>query len=264
MDLRTLFLLALVATFAAAPAFSEQESASEEDPIDPRARAEVSRMADFLKALDLYELDVRLDWESTQESGLKLTFGSDQKIIVSRPDRLVVTTKRDDGRSRKTWFSGGTLTSLDVGENVYTQSEVPADLPGMLDWSEAHGVPPSPLLDFLYPNVAESFLSNVESALYVGTSFVDDVACHHVAFRTPEVDYQLWIRADGDPLPLRYAIASTALPSNPWFAVRFLRWNLDPSVDGFDGQLPEGARQIEQVPPQPAENSAADDEGEAQ
>lgn len=244
---RILALLAGVAMLAAAPVFAETEPAL--DPIDPKARELLGQMVDFLKGLEAYEIEARLEWESIQDSGLKLQFGSQQQIVVSRPDRLFVATRRDDGRARKAWFSGGVLTSLDVGENVYTRSEVGKDLSAMLDWAEARGATPSPLVDFLYPDIEASFMPSVEAGVYVGTSFVGDVASHHLAFRTAEIDYQLWVRAEGDPIPLRYTITSKTVPSSPWFSARFLRWELDPPLDGFTPQLPEGAREIERVPP---------------
>ena len=245
-----------VAILVAVSASAQNEP--EPDPVDPRARELLGQMVDFLKGLKAYEIEVRLEWESIQDSGLKLQFGSQQQIVVARPDRLFVATRRDDGRERKAWFSQGQLTSLDVGENVYTRSEVGKDLSAMLDWAEARGATPSPLVDFLYPDIEASFMPSVEAGVYVGTSFVGDVASHHLAFRTAEIDYQLWVRAEGDAVPLRYTISSKTIPSSPWFSARFLRWELDPPLDGFAPQLPEGARAIERVPP-PTEPEEAGD-----
>lgn len=251
MDLRTLALFVLAATLLAAPAWPQAEAPADPDPIDPRARTEVTRMAEFIRGLDRYGIEVRLEWDAIQDSGLPLRFGSEQRIVVARPNRLLVEARSDAGRARRTWFQDGTLTSLDVDENLYTRSQVPESLGGMLDWAAERGAPPSPLLDFLYPDVEESFLPGIESGLYVGTSFVGGVACHHLAFRTARTDYQLWIRADGDPLPLFYLITSRAEAGRPTFSARFLRWELEPPLDVFEAELPEGAREIEQVPAPP-------------
>lgn len=43
------------------------------------------------------------------------------------------------------------------------------------------------------PDSAHGLARNLESATYVGRILMCDVSCHHLAFQTPEVNWEIWI-----------------------------------------------------------------------
>jgi hypothetical protein len=63
------------------------------------------------------------------------------------------------------------------------------------------------------------------------------------------VDWQLWINAEGDPLPMKYIITTKWLTGAPQYAVRFHDWNTAPKIKPgqFDFKVPEGAKKLEAV-----------------
>lgn len=70
------------------------------------------------------------------------------------------------------------------------------------------------------------------------------------------MDWQLWINAEGDPLPMKYIITTKWMTGAPQYAVRFRDWNTAPKIKSgqFDFKVPKGAKKLEVV--------QADDMGE--
>jgi hypothetical protein len=70
------------------------------------------------------------------------------------------------------------------------------------------------------------------------------VECDHYAYRSADVDYQVWI-ASGQPLPLKLVITSKKLPAAPEYTAE-MTWDLKPKIDdgSFAFTPPEGATKI--------------------
>ncbi len=48
----------------------------------------------------------------------------------------------------------------------------------------------------------------VTEAMYLGTGVVDGVECDHLVFRTPDVDWQIWVALGDKPYPWKYVVTS--------------------------------------------------------
>ncbi|WP_428442365.1 DUF2092 domain-containing protein [Photobacterium sagamiensis] len=53
----------------------------------------------------------------------------------------------------------------------------------------------------------------------VGKSVIEGVRCDHLAFRSPYVDWQLWVQEGSEPLPRKLVITSRDVVNAPQFAV---------------------------------------------
>ncbi|MEJ2086552.1 MAG: DUF2092 domain-containing protein, partial [Acidobacteriota bacterium] len=101
--------------------------------------------------------------------------------------------------------------------------------------------------DMVFTNAYELLMAPVTSGGVVGKSIVGGVRCDHLAFRTPLVDWQIWI-ADGDePLPYKYVLTTMDDPALPQYLVLMSDWNVDPKFDEtlFEISAPEGAQEID-------------------
>lgn len=222
--------------------------AADEERLDPQAIAELKKMTTFLDRNTQVTIKVRSVWEAIQESGMKLQFQADQEIRIKRPNQICTVSKRNDGTSRKLWYDRNTLTHLNVESNTYAQLTVPETINEMLDHAlEHHDIPTPPMLDFLYGDAEASFMSEITDALYVGECVQAGRKCHHLAFSQPDLDYQIWIPTEGDPLPVKYSITWKNEPLLPWFTAYFLEWNTEPTFpDGsFAARVPKGAKRVE-------------------
>jgi hypothetical protein len=89
----------------------------------------------------------------------------------------------------------------------------------------------------------------VVSSAHMGMAYVNGVECHYLAFRAPHVDWQLWVKAEGDPLPMKYVITTKWMTAAPQYSVRFREWNTDPKIEAgqFDFKVPQGAKRLETI-----------------
>ncbi len=209
-----------------------------------------------LERYDKVVLKTHTTWEAIQDSGMKLQFDAEQEIGIHRPNKLYSIVVRDDGQRKRIWFDGSTFSHVNVTDNEYVQLAVPPTINEMLDYLlDNLDVPPPPLLDFLYSDMETSFMSDLQSAWYVGESTIRGKKCHHLAFSMEDVDFQMWIPTTGAALPVKYTITWKNEPNMPWFVARFTEWNTAPSFakDAFSFVKPNGATKID--PPRPTRES---------
>jgi hypothetical protein len=114
----------------------------------------------------------------------------------------------------------------------------------------------APAGDFIYSNAYEILMEDVESAFVVGESFIEGVACDHLAFSKPGTDFQVWVARGEQPLPVRLVITSTDLPSAPQFTVLLREWDVVKQMpaESFAFDRPDDAQAIEFIILDPAGN----------
>ncbi len=216
--------------------------------IDGEALAILKKATDYLTGLDRFRLKATLVKDVVQESGQKLQFGSTLEVTVQRPNRMFTLRMDDDGDIRRFWYDGKTATMHDEKENVYGQIPVPDTIDEMLDYLETVIEDPRPLTDLLYNDL--SFLPDrALSGMYVDVSFVENIACDHLAFRGESVDWQVWVDRGKNPFIRKVVITYKKLLGEPQFAAYLEQWDIQPEISDalFQFSPPEGARQIRVV-----------------
>ncbi len=53
----------------------------------------------------------------------------------------------------------------------------------------------------------------------LGAGVINGKVCDHLAFRTPELDFQIWVAEGSEPVPCRYVITSTKVEMAPQFTL---------------------------------------------
>jgi hypothetical protein len=212
--------------------------------VDPEAVAILERAAERLAGAGRVRLRMRTLYDVVQDSGQKLQFGTWDEVTIRRPDRAAATFRRDDGRVRRLWYDGVTLTMYDATENVYGQLPVPETLDEMLDFIEIDIGAPLPLADLFYSDLSH-LGDGASEGSYVGLSLVDEHECDHLAFRGETVDWQVWIDRE-TPLFRKVVITYKEIPGTPQFGAFFAEWDFSPEVsdDDFAFTRPDGAERI--------------------
>jgi hypothetical protein len=59
---------------------------------------------------------------------------------------------------------------------------------------------------------------------------IGGVECDHFAFRTSEVDWQIWIAQGSRPYPCRYVITSIKVAQAPQYSVTISDWKIGDEV----------------------------------
>lgn len=230
-SLRT-FALVLVAgvplTTRAAPpppraAPQGKNAAPQGKNIDPRADRELRRMSDYLGGLDTFSVTGTAVDEVVSTSGEKLQQVSSSQVAVKRPDRLR-SDRIGPVADMILRYDGHTISLYGKRTGLYATSPAPPTLDATIDWARDRYGLEAPGADLLFSRPYDVLMDRVTEGRYIGVEPIDGVPCHHLAFREPDVDWQIWIQDGPEPLPRRYVITSKTVPGKPEFTVQLTNW----------------------------------------
>ncbi len=217
--------LALLLVGLAAPSGA---SADEAD-----ARKLLKTMSDYLAAQKAISFQYDTNLEIVTKDKQKLALASSGKLTLNRPDKIRAT--RTGGFADVEFlFDGKTLTLLGKTANLYGQLEVPGTIDHLIDeLREKHGRP-VPGADLLLSNVYDELMPAVVNVKDLGSGVIGGVECDHLAFRTKEVDWQIWIAQGSRPYPCRYVITSKQVAQAPQYSVTIRDWQTGAEVGAGD------------------------------
>jgi hypothetical protein len=217
------------------------------DGIDPDADKILRSMSTYLGNLSSFSVKADLDHEIVDLAGQKLLWSSSGTIIVDRPEKIYAH-RRGPLADMVIVFDGKTLALNEKKSNVYARIESPGVIDDAFRTISSMGLD-APAADLLYADSYSGLITEVTKGAYLGTAYVHGVECHHLAFRAPRVDWQLWVQTGDTPLPLKYVITNKWVTGAPQYVVQFRDWNTKPQIEAgqFTFTMPEGARNLETI-----------------
>ena len=210
------------------------------------AMAIMDRMASFLAKAENFSVKIRTGYDAVQGSGERIEFGERRSVVVARPDRFRVEVERSDGERILLLFDGKEITAFLGEQDVYAQVNHPGSIDDAVVFVVRELQTRVPLSLLLSSHLPAELARRVETAAYVERSQLTAIPTDHIAARTAEVDFQMWIAAEGDPLLYRVVITYKNAPGQPQFRADFSDWDLSPDVspDQFSFSPPTGAERI--------------------
>jgi hypothetical protein len=218
---------------------------------DADAKRLLKAMSDYLgsqKAIS-FDYDVSLELVSTRQQ--KIALASSGTLTLNRPDKLHLT--RTGGFANvEMIFDGKTLTLLGKNTNLYTQVEAPGTIDQLVDVLRDKHHRPVPAADLLMSDPYKELMPEVNDVKDLGAGVIHGIECDHLAFRTNEVDWQIWIAQGTRPYPCRYVITSKKVTGQPQYTLDIWAWKTGAEVasDGFELAIPTDAKKLtpDQVP----------------
>lgn len=200
--------------------------------------AAIASLDKFVVSGDGY-VDARMD------AGQIIEHSMDVTMRMSRPDAMRITNHNAES-TQEIYFGDGVLTVYSQTHNFYAQTDAPEDVDAAASFAVNEIGIDAPMLDFVSSDVAGNFLRDAETVEYLGLSRFRDITYHHIGIRMAEIDVQVWVAAEGMPLPGKMAISSKWEAGSPR-SVFFFSWDTDPDFAGkaFKFEPPEGATKIE-------------------
>ncbi|MEJ8810535.1 DUF2092 domain-containing protein [Variovorax ureilyticus] len=232
-------------------ALGAQPAGAQSSDIDPHATQLLRRMTEYLAGLKHFSVDSDSTLEVVLTTGQKLQFDTAATATIRRPDRLRAE-RRGEVVDQVFYYDGASLTLFNLANRRYATVPAPATLDAALDFARDRLDIVAPASDLLATNAFERLTQDLVGAMVVGTSVIGGASTTHLAFRSPEVDFQVWVQ-DGDrPLPRKYVITTRRVEGMPQFAVTLNRWNLDPKVPDslFAFAPPKDAKRIDFLKPE--------------
>jgi len=199
---------------------------------------EIAGLEKFIVSGDGY-VDARLDAGQIIEQSMDVT------MRMRRPDAMRITNRSAES-TKEIYFGGGVLTVYSQTENFYAHSDVPADVYAAVSFAVNDLHLDAPMLDLASRDLATDLLEDAQSVDYLGLSRFRDNLYHHIGVRTAEVDLQIWVAAEGPPLPGKLAINSKWEGGSPR-SVFFFSWDTEPDFEqkSFNFEPPAGSTRIE-------------------
>jgi hypothetical protein len=220
--------------------------------VSPEADQLLRRMSDSLGEQKEFSVKVDGTTDVIMKSGQKVQVHAASTVYVKRPGELRVDKTGDDG-SAQAFSDGKTFTFYSKKQNGYVSVPASATLDGTLERAQASGKPEveMPGADLLYRDPYAGLMQDVVSGESLGTSVVQGVPTHHLAFRGRDVDWQIWVEDGPRPLPRKYVITSKKIEGSPEYAILLSDWNVDPKLadDLFKFSPPQGATPIKATAP---------------
>jgi hypothetical protein len=217
--------------------------------ISEDVRAAVVQMGKSLSA-DQFSFQARTLRVYADTNGQPLHIAHSMKVIVRRPDKLLIDVTGDDG-STKFVYDGKTMVLFGVDTKRYSSLPVPNTIQGMLEKVMGRFGVDFPLADLLTSSPDKSFLFGVTSGREVNIVTIDGVPCRHLLFsQPPGIELELWVEKNDRALPRRLIVTYRDLPDHPSFVAELFDWNfsIHPSDSEFVFQPPEGAVVVELKP----------------
>jgi hypothetical protein len=191
---------------------------------DPaQARSLLKAMSDYLAAQNAVSFAFDAELEVVTRDGQKLAVANSGAVTLNRPDKVRVT-RRGGFADVEMVFDGKMLTLLGKNANAYAQIDVPGTIDHLVDELRDTYNRPIPGADLLLSNVYDQLMPEVVDVKDLGSGVIGGVECDHLAFRTEEVDWQIWIAQGPRPYPCRYTITSKKIAAGPQYSVRIRDW----------------------------------------
>jgi hypothetical protein len=197
------------------------------------AKRLLKAMTDYMAAQKTlsFEYDATLEIVTRDEQ--KLALASSGTATLSRPDKIRAT-RAGGFADVEMSFDGKTLTLLGKNLNIYAQQDMPGTLNHLVDELRFKHNRPLPAADLLLPDSYEALMHDVVDVKDLGSGVIGGVECDYLAFRTKEVDWQIWIAQGERPYPCRYSITSKLISGGPQYTVQIRDWKAGAEVAATD------------------------------
>jgi hypothetical protein len=204
-------------------------NAAEQPLIDAEADRLLKKMSDYLAAQEQFTLSAESTVEDVMDSGQKLMFTLQSEIAVKRPNKLY-TSRKGEVRDQELFYDGQQLTLFGRTANYFARIAAPPTIDAAMAFATETLNLQAPGEDLLFSDVYSGLMADVESGFYVGPAVVAGVPCHHLAYRSAEVDWQIWIEDSDTPLPRKYVITSKWLTAAPQYTLTIRDWRTEVDI----------------------------------
>jgi hypothetical protein len=212
-----------------------------EDPA-AKADAKLRAMSDLLAGAQSFSVnaDEQFVTDDSTVANRKMA------LTVRRPDSFRAETAGDAG-TNTTVYDGEKLTILFSDEEVWAVLDAPETIDAAIDMLAVEYESFVFLADLLAASPYDSLVVENMTGTWVKAE-IDGTICDHLTYSNEFIEWQVWIPAKGEPLPIKFEID---YKGEEWpftsFTSSFDGWKLNPapSADYFSVEIPESFEQIE-------------------
>ena len=215
------------------------------DNAEANARNQLKAMSDYMASQKALSFDYDTSLEIVTTENQKLSLASSGTTTINRPDKLRVT--RTGGFADvELLFDGKMVTMVGKNAKAYAQAAAPSTIDSLVDTLRTKYHRPLPGADLVMSNIHDQLMPEITNAKDLGSGVINGVECDHLAFRTNDVDWQIWIAQGERPYPCRYVITSTQMNRAPAYSIDLRNFKTGDAVAAasFAFKAPVSARRI--------------------
>ncbi len=163
---------------------------------------------------------------STADLGLVKHSYTD-KVSMRFPDKMLITSTGDKGR-RLMAYNGKKFYLYSYVNHNYVEVTAPETILGTIHAINNNYGIEFPAADFFYPTFTDDIIATGGSLIYLGTTWVGDKECHHIAgMDTKGTGFQFWI-TDIQFLPVKMVMVYGSEKGGPQYEAIYTDWVLNP------------------------------------
>ena len=243
----------LVVFFSASVAMADEQveqSSKTVKPttVEPYALKVMKSSSDFLAAAKQFSVSAEVWQELEDKNGNLLQFSKNVELKVHRPNQLRVDIKRGTP-TRSIYYDGKTLTVQDHKTSCFGQVDAPETIDAMIDKAESTFAISLPLEDLVLSKPFGGSSKKAKAAQYLGKGNVLGVSCHHLAFQSDTVQWQVWVDDGVQPLVRKMLIIFQEEKGAPRFTALFNHWDVTTPLGKhlFEFAPPPGLEKIQVI-----------------
>ncbi|AXI45239.1 hypothetical protein C1J03_03820 [Sulfitobacter sp. SK012] len=210
------------------------------------AKSLLKAMSDYIASQDAISFEYDASLEVITKEDQRLALNSSGTVSLDRPGNIH-TTRSSGFVDTETFFDGKSLTLLGKSANVYLQINAPGSIDDLIDMMETKLDRSPPAAQFLLSNPYDRLMEGVTDLKDLGSGVIGGVECDFFAFRTAEIDWQIWVAHGDRPYPCKYVVTSKDIAGGPQYSIQFNNWMTggDAKKDGFAFENTTNATQID-------------------
>ncbi len=211
---------------------------------------ELLKTFDFIGDTKKISVSVESSYDAVQKSGQSIEFGAISNWHIKRPNKVRIDIKNRDGNERNFYFDGNTITLYDKDQNVYAEVNKKGSIDQAFDYYMDELDMPLPLAELFSKDHPFDLKKSITSSTFLGDSTINGYLCDDLAYRTEDIDMQIWIQQQKNPLPHRFVLTYNNSPGKPQYRAQFKNWDLSPKVPDslFKFKPPKDAEKIQFSP----------------
>jgi hypothetical protein len=212
---------------------------------DDSARKILKTMSDYVAGQKSISTTFDSDIEVISTSLQKIQYTNSGQLQMVRPDKL--RTSRSGGYTDVDLvFDGTTVRIHGRHNNIFAEVNATGTIDQLVDRLRDGLHVSIPGADLLLASGYDRLTEDVLEAKHIGQGVIDGVECEHLAFRTPETDWQIWIESGARPIPRKYVITSKTIAGAPQYTLRIKSWSTDAlAADVFAFKVASGAKKVD-------------------
>ena len=201
---------------------------------EAEAKALLKAMSDYLAAQKSIAMTYDTTFEVVTADRQKIEVAASGEVQLMRPDKLRAT-RRGGFANVEMILDGKTFTVLGKDAGVYMQAPMSGTIDEDINIIREKLHRALPGADLLSSDVYATLTDGVTDIKDLGSGVIGGEECDHLAFRSQDLDWQVWIAQGAEPHPCRYVITTRGIEGQPQYTL---------TVTGFkagEGAVPAGA-----------------------